>query len=336
MPESVLVWGIDLILQLQASIGDWAIGPLNFFTFLGYEEWYLLMMPFVFWCVEARLGLRLAVFLALAGFLTAFLKITFHDPRPYWYDDRVRLLARGETSFGIPSGHALIGVTLWGSLAQAIRKPWAWIAAAVIVFMIGISRFILGVHFPTDVFSGWLIGALLFTLVTRFGPGVVAFYQRFSFVGQVLLVLAASVLLVIAGITTNSSVEARFEVPAAWSTTANADGHEGELEPFDETVFVTNAAILFGAVVGYSWLSNHGGFDAGGSWPKRILRYITGMAVAVGIWAGLDAAFALLADDATLLGIILRFIRYALIGIWVAALAPRAFIRLGWAKRIGE
>jgi hypothetical protein len=56
------------------------------------------------------------------------------------------------------------------------------------------------------------------------------------------------------------------------------------------------------------------------------------MAVAIAIWAGLDAVFALLAEDATLLGIILRFIRYALIGIWVAALAPWTFIRLGWAK----
>jgi len=337
MPESVLDWGIAVILQLQATLGAWAIGPLNFFTFLGYEEWFLLMMPFVFWCVEARLGLRLAVYLAAAGILTAMVKVAFHDPRPYWFDPRVRLLAEGDPYFGIPSGHALVGAVVWGTLAAAVRKPWAWAAAGFIVLMIGFSRIALGVHFPTDVFGGWAIGVGLLYFLLVFEARIVTFYHRFAFSKQALLLLLLSVILIAAGITLNNLVEAQVEVPEAWVSTALAAGHGGEIDPYLDAVYITNAAVLFGAVVGYTWLTRRGGFDAGGRWPHRALRYVVGMVGALVIWAGLDAVFALIADDATLLGIVLRFVRYTLIGIWVGGVAPRVFIRLGWANgRMGE
>ncbi|HUF38536.1 MAG TPA: phosphatase PAP2 family protein [Anaerolineales bacterium] len=332
MPDAVLAWGIDLILQLQSSLGDWAIGPLNFFTFLGYEEWFLLMMPFVFWCVEARLGVRLAVYLVSAGYLTAILKVVFHAPRPYWYDPRIRLLTEGDPYFGIPSGHSLIGAAVWGALAASARKPWAWIAAAVIVFLIGYSRIALGVHFPTDVIAGWAIGAVFLSLALSFESRIVTAYRRLPFSRQIALMFGISMLLILAGFWMNDLVEARYVVPEAWVATALAAGHGGEIDPYLKEVYITNAAVLFGAVTGYTWLIRLGGFAAGGPWPRRILRYAFGMVVAVAIWAGLDAVFAAIAEDATLLGIVLRFIRYGLIGFWVGGLAPRVFIRLGWAK----
>ena len=336
MPEPVLDWGINFILQLQAALPGWTIGPLNFFTFLGYEEWFLLMMPFVFWCVEAQLGLRLAVYLVLAGYLTAILKVAVHDPRPYWVDPRVLLLAEGDPYFGIPSGHALIGAVVWGSLAAAVRKPWAWIAAAVIVFLIGFSRIALGAHFPTDVIAGWAIGALVLFLALSNEIRIVTAYRRLSFSRQIGLLFGATVLLILAGFWLNRFVEARYVVPEAWVATALDAGHGGEIEPYLREVYITNAAVLFGAVTGYTWLRRRGGFVAGGPWKHRILTYVTGMAIAIGIWAGLDAVFAAIADDATLLGIVLRFVRYSLIGFWVGGLAPRTFIRLGWAGGKGE
>jgi membrane-associated phospholipid phosphatase len=175
MPEAVLDWGIDLILQLQVSLGGPAVAVLNFFSFLGYEEWFLLMMPFIFWCVDARMGVRVGIYLTVSGILTAILKVYLHDPRPYWYDPRVQVLAELDPWFGIPSGHALIGIGVWGGAAASIRKNWAWIAAGFIVFMIGLSRVALGVHFPTDVIAGWLIGALLLYLMVRFEDAISGF-----------------------------------------------------------------------------------------------------------------------------------------------------------------
>jgi membrane-associated phospholipid phosphatase len=332
MPESVLAWGIDLILQLQASIGDWAAGPLNFFTFLGYEEWYLLMMPFVFWCVDAGLGLRLAFLLSLSNSVTVAFKLVLHDPRPYWLDPRVRLLTEGEPSFGIPSGHALNGIAIWGALAQAVRKPWAWLAAGLVIFLIGFSRVVLGVHFPTDVLAGWAIGIVLLYLVTKFEAPVVRWYRKLGGLARFGVVFGAALYIIVSGYLISGKVRADFPLPPAWGETAASAGSAEPIDPFDPSTFVTNAGVLFGAVMGFTWLQQRGGFVTAGPWWQRILRFAVGMAVAIAIWAGLDAVFAMLAEDATLLGVILRFIRYALIGIWVAVLAPRTFIRLGWAR----
>lgn len=331
MPDSVLNWGLDLILQLQAAMPDWTLGIWNFFTFLGLEEWFLLMMPFVFWCIDSKMGVRLGVYLTAAGILTAVLKVYLHDPRPYWVDPNVQLLTEADPWFGIPSGHALIGITVWGGLAAGLRKNWAWVTAGLIALMIGLSRIVLGVHFPTDVFAGWIAGGLLLFLLVRFEDGISGFYKRFSFPGQVALALLPAVAIILTGLALNNLVEAAFAIPQAWIDNALAAGNP-EFGPFNSTVYVTNAAVFFGAITGYTWLGRHGGFDAGGPWVKRILRYVLGLVVAVAIWAGLDAVFAAIAEDATTLGLVLRFIRYTLVGLWVGGFGPAVFKRIGWGK----
>jgi hypothetical protein len=130
-------------------------------------------------------------------------------------------------------------------------------------------------------------------------------------------------------------VEASFTIPQAWIDLAMAAGNT-EFDPFNDTVYVTNAAVFFGAVVGYSWLGLRGGMDAGGPWGKRILRFAAGLVVTVALWAGLDAVFAALAEDASLLGMVLRFTRYGLIGFWITGIGPVVFKRLGWAEGVSE
>ncbi len=45
-------------IHLFQSLGDWLILPMKFFTFLGKEEFYLLIMPAIYWCINPALGLR--------------------------------------------------------------------------------------------------------------------------------------------------------------------------------------------------------------------------------------------------------------------------------------
>ncbi|MPZ85830.1 MAG: phosphatase PAP2 family protein [Actinophytocola sp.] len=70
-------------------------------------------------------------------------------------------------SWAYPSGHSLTSTAVIGVLtALAFRRPAAGrrrtatvTAGAALVVAVGISRVYLGVHWPTDVLAGWLIGA---------------------------------------------------------------------------------------------------------------------------------------------------------------------------------
>ena len=148
---------VNLFLQ---SIGDWTYGIMEAISFLGQEEFFLVLMPFLYWCIDARLGLRVGMMLLLSNGVNGFFKVTFAGPRPYWFESTVEGVI-GESSFGIPSGHAQIAASVWGYLAALIKKRGFTIAALVIIFLIGLSRLFLGVHFLRDVVFGWLIGAIM-------------------------------------------------------------------------------------------------------------------------------------------------------------------------------
>jgi hypothetical protein len=51
------------------------------------------------------------------------------------------------------------------------------------------------------------------------------------------------------------------------------------------------------------------------------------------IYYGLDFLFVLIAADETLTGYILRYLRYAIVTIWVMFLSPWIFLRIGLAER---
>ena len=70
-----------------------------------------------------------------------------------------------ESSYSMPSGHALAAATFYGLLAWEIARRfprfgrWPYLLAALLAFYIGLGRLYLGVHWPTDVLAGWTIGA---------------------------------------------------------------------------------------------------------------------------------------------------------------------------------
>lgn len=71
-----------------------------------------------------------------------------------------------ETSSSFPSWHATAAVALYGFLAYLLcalsptKKPLIVTAAIALIGIIGFSRLYLGVHFPSDVLAGYLLGGL--------------------------------------------------------------------------------------------------------------------------------------------------------------------------------
>jgi undecaprenyl-diphosphatase len=92
--------------------------------------------------------------------VSTVLKNLFERPRP-----ELTAVTRVFTS-SFPSGHALlsavvfltIGMIVARSTAHGQLKALALGTAAALTIIVGLSRIYLGVHYPTDVMAGWLIG----------------------------------------------------------------------------------------------------------------------------------------------------------------------------------
>lgn len=93
--------------------------------------------------------------------LNNVLKLGFHRPRPAIFLPAVHTI-----SSSFPSGHAMSAAIVYTTVAylaaRLIKRRWArWLvmtAAFILIALIAISRLYLGVHYPSDVIAGVVIG----------------------------------------------------------------------------------------------------------------------------------------------------------------------------------
>jgi undecaprenyl-diphosphatase len=109
-------------------------------------------------------GPALLLLISVAGgtALNNLLKFLFDRPRP----DLVLHAAQVFTS-SFPSGHAAVSAVVYLTLGALLARDAPSVAVRVyvmavaifLVFLIGVSRVFLGLHYPTDVLAGWSIGS---------------------------------------------------------------------------------------------------------------------------------------------------------------------------------
>jgi len=325
--DAVYQLGIDLSLVLQ-GLGEWLYAPMRFFSLLAEEYFFLLIIPVLYWCVNAQWGLRLGIYLMISGAVNGVIKLLLHGPRPFWLDTQVNSRVF-ESSFGIPSGHSQNSVVFFGTLAAWINKTWAWIAAVVIVFLVGLSRMYLGVHFLTDVLAGWLIGALLLWALLHWERPFLSWLTTKRIGSQVLIAFCASLSFILVALLINL-VFSGWVVPAEWVENARLAYPEETIDPISISGVVTYAAVLFGLSAGAIWSSSRGGFDAGGLIWKRIVRLLIGLVGAAVFYIGLDLVFP---EGTSAVAFFFRYVRYGLVGFWSGGLAPIIFVALNIAER---
>ena len=101
--------------------------------------------------------------------VVAIVKAIVSRPRP---DAELSIIDPSGYSF--PSGHSASAVALYITLALVAASIWrprwrvaAFVAAGLLVALVGLSRIYLGAHYPTDVLAGWLTGGILVALAWR-------------------------------------------------------------------------------------------------------------------------------------------------------------------------
>jgi len=189
--DAMLHWGLDAIRAVQQIQSPLLNTVLHTITSLGSGLIILAVVPLLLWCVDYRLGVRVMVLVSISGFINFFLKNLFAQPRPCELDATVGIATA--MGYGLPSGHAQGSCVLWGSIAAWVEKRWFRTATAVTIVLIGFSRVYLGVHFPTDVLAGWIVGIILLLLYLRLHPAVERWVVSRPLGTHVLLSVALSV-----------------------------------------------------------------------------------------------------------------------------------------------
>lgn len=168
---SQLHYALDFILRWDRRVCVRLNGTLRFWPVLhGFRAvsrlgdglfWYSLMLALLL--TYGRDAAFSVVHLAMVGIVCTLtykaVKRSTLRPRPY---EVMSVVARGAApldAFSFPSGHTLHAVAF--TLVATAYYPW--LAALLLPFtlLVAASRVILGLHYPSDVLAGALIGALL-------------------------------------------------------------------------------------------------------------------------------------------------------------------------------
>ena len=129
--------------------------------------WYVLMAAMVI--LDGRDGLLASAHLAITGItaltLYRWLKRWTRRPRPFAADGRIRAWVAPLDEFSFPSGHTLHAVA-FTIVALAHYPDLAWLLVPFTA-LVGASRVVLGLHYPSDVIAATAIGGTLAALSIR-------------------------------------------------------------------------------------------------------------------------------------------------------------------------
>ena len=294
--EKILDSGIGVVLWFQQFSPTLDL-PFQALTFMGDTEFFLVILPLMYWCIDRGSGARLLIVFLISSLVNEAAKVIAAQPRPFLYDDRVKQLTEGPGG-GFPSGHTQNSLVLWGYLAYQINKPLLWVISILLLIGIPLSRIYLGVHFPIDLLGGYIIGILLLVTCVRLAPAFENWISRMGLSVQLGIALGVTVILLI-------------------------------IQPDKSKYWLTASGTFMGISIGIILERQFIGFAAGGELGKRVFRYVIGIIVLFGLWFGLRIGFKNLEPAG-----LFRFLRYTLVGFWGGFGAPWLFVKLGLAEAV--
>jgi undecaprenyl-diphosphatase len=122
----------------------------------------IIVVAMFLWHTEHKHSARLLLAATSGSFLlNGALKLVYHRPRPSVFPWQI-----GAMSSSFPSGHAMNATVVYGTVAYLCMRlqkhHWSRVitlsSAIVMILLICLTRLYLGVHYPSDVMGGIIVG----------------------------------------------------------------------------------------------------------------------------------------------------------------------------------
>lgn len=155
---------MDILMFLQEISNPFLDRIFIFLTNLGSETFYVLVITFIYWCVNKHLGVRLFVTIMATSFSNSFLKDLFHTQRPFSHEDIKPIYVDSAPGYSFPSGHTQNSTTFWYYLMTKIKSKAVYLIGWTIIVLVAFSRLYLRVHWPIDVLGGFFFGIIIAVL----------------------------------------------------------------------------------------------------------------------------------------------------------------------------
>jgi undecaprenyl-diphosphatase len=165
-----------LTLRLQSFDNHFLLSFMDYVSFI-FGGWSsVLVVVIIGIVVWWRIGRLESIMILVGGLITLVntaLKLAINRPRPS--ADLVHVLS-GEQGNGFPSGHAFFAILILGltayfifiNLKNRVLRTLVLAGLIALILLIGTSRVYLGVHWPSDVIGGYLIGGVFLTALIWF------------------------------------------------------------------------------------------------------------------------------------------------------------------------
>ncbi|MFW9826871.1 MAG: phosphatase PAP2 family protein [Candidatus Thorarchaeota archaeon] len=282
----------------------------NALTYLGEPIVFLIITVILFLGYNKKSAKNLLLSLMFSYYLNEAIKSIFQDPRPATNLDAAEDYGVKESSYGFPSGHSQNSVAYWGYLGNEFKNtfkknqiPIIPILLSVIIFLVAISRIIIGVHDLQDIIGGLLLGIGLLLVFIYLEPIFAKQFNKINLIAKIILVLVISIGLFLIGF---------FLYPETCVGVAVTP-----VPPYPDTgAYGLIGGVILGFGLGYLLECEYIGYNPSDlTNKKKIINVIIGIVIATIIFLPLE--YLLKIDS-----VFYRFARYAIVAFVLSYVVP--------------
>ncbi|MHA1193140.1 MAG: phosphatase PAP2 family protein [Promethearchaeota archaeon] len=279
-------------------------------SFLGEPISFIVIIAIFYIAYDKKFAKNLLVVLLIENYINEFIKGIFKDPRPATNVDIDGLI---EESYGFPSGHTSNSVGTWGYIAKEFKdkpKPLVIpIIMAVIIFLVAISRMIIGTHDLQDVVGGYIFGFIILLLFIYLEPRVTEKLNALSLNIQITLIVVVSLgLFLLGALLFPFSGTDLLPVPQAFTDTGN---------------FALVGGAILGFGIGYVLENKKIQYE-----PSKLKTKQKLLAVIIGLVLVFVVYFALEALKGVFDSAFYRYARYAIVAFVLTYFVPFIFKKM--------